>query len=80
VNDRASPISRVFTVIVVLSALAGCGGGYSTQEAYARCEEERTVKVTMTDESFAECVACYENCGSDCEAAGASPETYSCPE
>ena len=64
--------------IAALACIAACGG-YSTQEAYDRCEEERTVKPTVTDEAFAQCVACYEDCGNDCVAQGTSPESYLCP-
>lgn len=66
--------------LVVGSPLAGCGGGYSTQEAYDRCEQERKVKITVTDASFTECVACYEDCGNDCTGTGTTPEHYRCPE
>jgi hypothetical protein len=72
-------MSRIACLVLLLSSAMGCGGGYSTQEADARCKQERTNKPTLTDESFAQCVACFEDCGADCEAAGSTPEQYACP-
>lgn len=86
---KTSLRSRCFTARRALAALAGlsalvvasaCGDGYSTQDAYERCQQERHVKATVTDAAFTECVACHEDCGLECRAAGSSPERYSCPE
>lgn len=60
--------------------LAGCDGGLSTQEAIVRCDQERTSKATVTDESYQECLTCYEECGDDCKALDTSPETYTCED
>ena len=52
-----------------------CGDHYTTQEAYAVCEELKALTTTMSDQDFAECVACHEDCGDECE----TPE-FTCPE
>ncbi|MFO0756152.1 MAG: hypothetical protein U0359_06655 [Byssovorax sp.] len=59
--------------------LAGCDSGYTTQEAYARCEIEQKNSTTVTDDSFKSCVACFEQCGDTCAAQGKVPEEYACP-
>ena len=68
----------ILATLGITACLAACGG-YSTQEAYARCEQERSTKQTVDDDAFKQCVACHEDCGLDCEAAGTSPEQYACP-
>lgn len=62
-----------------VAALCACGG-YSTQEANRACEDERARNPTITDESFALCVACYETCGEECTSVADSPPTYVCPD
>ncbi len=70
-----------YLAALVLAATAvGCGGHASTQEANARCRDEQRTKNTVTDEAFAQCVACFEDCGDDCQAMGETPERYACPE
>jgi hypothetical protein len=67
-------------LILVALGLSACGGRFSTQEAVERCDIERANKLTVTDEVYDACVACFEDCGEDCAAAGSTPETYRCPE
>ena len=61
--------------------LAGCGDGYTTQEAYATCREILP-PATEEDEPevFTDCVACHENCGTDCNSEATSPTTFTCPD
>jgi hypothetical protein len=65
--------------LIAAALLAGCGNHLSTQEANVECQQERERKPDLTDDDFAECVACFEECGNTCEAQGTSPETYACP-
>lgn len=81
--DRRIPalLAALLSTLAVGASVGGCGGGgYTTQEAYDRCEQERKTKNTVTDASFTECVACYEDCGADCQGTGTTPEHYRCPE
>jgi hypothetical protein len=64
-----------------LVVLAGCGSHYSTQEAYDICTSNEARNPGATKDSFAQCVACYEECGSECApAAGTIPLVYECPQ
>ena len=71
----------IFALTMFALAAAGCQDHYSTQDAYAVCEDltDRN-PATNSPESFSDCVACYESCGEDCAQAGTSPETYVCPD
>jgi hypothetical protein len=75
---------RTHTMLLGLVALAlaaaACGDQFSTQEAYATCEDQLGRASQDTDDAiFAECVACYEDCGSDCTMTGDAPLTFVCP-
>ncbi|WP_437632719.1 hypothetical protein [Sorangium sp. So ce854] len=67
------------SALLSLVALAAGCGGLSTEEAQERCDRLRnTVPVCSTDESHAACVSCHEECGDDCEASTACPQTFAC--
>jgi hypothetical protein len=72
---------RVFgsvTFIMFLAVGAGCQG-YSKEKATVVCDQERTAKAQcVTDASFDQCVACYQECGNGCRAQALCPEEYSC--
>jgi hypothetical protein len=67
--------------IALTSALlvAGCGGGYSTQEANEICKEEQSRQGAVDEETLKLCIVCFEAC-TNCVLQGTSPETYTCPE
>jgi hypothetical protein len=66
---------------LALTLAAGCTEHFTTQEAYAICEElQEKGPSTATDASFADCVACHEDCGGECAPQGTAPETYACPD
>jgi hypothetical protein len=66
---------------VALSILFGCGDHYSTQEAYDICHEQLGRNPSAyAPETFAGCVACYEDCGAECASTGIAPAVYQCPE
>jgi len=67
-------------VSLLFAVIGGCGDHYSTQEANSRCQQERRTKNTLNDDSFKECVACFEDCGAECKALALSPEQYRCPD
>jgi len=67
------------SVIIFLLLMVGCGDHFSTQDAYAACESLLARVTTTTDEVFADCVACHEDCGSECEQGGSTPPTFTCP-
>ena len=53
-----------------------CGDHYTTQEADAVCEElKERISTLDNEETFAECVACHEDCGDECE----TPD-FTCPD
>lgn len=68
-----------FALILGATLLGACSGRLSTQDAAERCDIERENKLTITDEAYQACIACYEDCADDCTSAGTTPETYSCP-
>lgn len=73
---------KAFAFVVSLS-LVGCGG-FSTQEAMERCEEEETARAgggCFSATTYDSCTAAYEDCGSDAiPDEGSCPLTYSCAE
>lgn len=69
-----------FVLIVCGTSLVGCGSRFSTQEATDACEQllDR-INTAETDEQFNECVACFEDCGDDCQQQDTAPATFACP-
>lgn len=68
-------------VLLALSALAfGCGGGLSTEDAQAECDELRLRQQQCFEDTATinACVACFEDCGVDCDVSDACPATFSC--
>lgn len=76
-------ITRNFAIalFVCSASLIGCGSRYSTQEATEACDEllDR-INTAETDEQFNECVACFEDCGDDCQQQDTAPATFACPD
>lgn len=71
----------LFALTLLAVAASACQDHYSTQDAYAICQDQTDRNpATNPPESFADCVACYESCGDDCTQGGTSPETYTCPD
>ncbi|WP_438024856.1 hypothetical protein [Sorangium sp. So ce233] len=69
------------TALLSLVALAAGCGGLSTEESQQRCDQLRdAVPFCSTEESYAACVSCHEECGDDCAASTACPQTFSCAE
>jgi hypothetical protein len=72
--------TSISAIVAVASLIPGCGDQFTTQEAYAACEE-LIVAGPAGDppELFAECVACHEDCGSSCERKATTPARFECP-
>jgi hypothetical protein len=58
----------------------GCGGGYDEDEAQAVCNALVGNVDTAPSGLYAECVACYTECGDDCAMAESDPPQFNCPE
>lgn len=73
-----------FLLPVVLLALTACDGGFSDEEAQARCDQESTARNQgqnggcMTEEAMSECVAAYVECGEDVLILETCPTGFSC--
>lgn len=71
---------KLFAIAALVVAAAGCSENFSTQEAYSACEDLLGRQSQDTgDEEFADCVACYEDCGIDCTMTPEAPVTFECP-
>lgn len=70
----------LLTAFACASLVYGCGDQASTQEAYAICDGLTGNVGTSSEEAFVACVACHEDCGSDCAAVGAEAGYYACPD
>lgn len=79
-SDRFAPVRVAMIALGIALGLSACDQGYTTQEAVDRCDVEKKNKPTLTEKSYAECVACFESCGDDCTPEGGTPERYVCPE
>jgi hypothetical protein len=60
------------------STLAGCGGGYSSDEAKQVCDLEAS-KPCSDANTTDQCVSCFEECGRDCVVLESCPVQYACP-
>jgi hypothetical protein len=77
--DRASLTLLGATALVFVAAC----GGFSEEEAIERCDQEqaaRGAEACFNDVTYDQCVAAYEECGSDVEVAESCPPQYLCPE
>lgn len=77
-SHRSALVTSLAGAIAVVVALvaSACSNGLSTQDAYRACRALGQADATST--SFAECVACFEDCD-DCTPLGTTPETFGCP-
>ena len=69
------------SALTLAFGLAGCGDGFTTQQAYGTCRKVLPLSAEEdTPEVFADCVACHEDCGTSCNEQGTSPTTFTCPD
>ena len=69
-------------ITIAIAALSvGCGSGLSTEEATQRCDQERFIQgMLFTDDAYAQCLTCYEECGDECDRRSTTPPSFLCPE
>lgn len=79
--------SAAATFVFSLSAFAllgsGACGGFSTEEAEARCDQEAEARSgggCFTDVAYEECVAAFEECGGDVLINDGCPLSFTCAE
>ena len=68
------------SIAAITVGLLACGDQLTTQEAYAACDALVDVTLTSSEDAFDVCVACYEDCGNDCERVSADEGEFSCPD
>jgi hypothetical protein len=67
-------------LMITAAAALGCGSGLSVEDATIRCDQEKAAKAQfVTSAAYAQCIACYQECGDDCLIAATAPSSYSCP-
>lgn len=60
-------LAVVSMMVLVSVAAAGCGAGLSKEDADARCDQDKASLSHMySDEAYAQCEACYMECGDSC--------------
>jgi hypothetical protein len=75
-----APLVTSLSALLLGALFAGCGPGYSQQDAADYCEIEKANKTAcFTDAAFNQCIECLEECGAECVPAATCPATYSCP-
>jgi hypothetical protein len=70
--------TMIAPLFILCSLMLGCGG-YSSDEAKQVCDLERT-KPCQNDETYAACISCFEECGSDCATLESCPVQYACTQ
>jgi hypothetical protein len=72
-------VASSFSLSIV--SLAACGG-FSEEEATARCDQERAARGEQGcfgNVEYGKCKAAYEECGEDVTVVDGCPIAYSCP-
>lgn len=68
-----------FAIAILTSAC----GGFSTEEAEARCDAEQEARSgggCFDEIAYDACVAAYEECGSDANIDDSCPLSFTCPD
>lgn len=76
-------IPKILPTLALLTTLftGGCAEHFTTQEAYSTCEQLADAGAPIdTEEAFANCVSCYEDCGNACVLEASTPAVYACPD
>lgn len=69
------------SAMTFLSAMAGCSSGLSKEDADTRCDQEKaSLGAFFDDKVYANCEACFEQCGDTCVRHATSPISYSCDD
>ncbi len=75
--------TKILGTLAVLATLltSGCAEHFTTQEAYSTCEQLADAGAPIdSEEAFANCVSCYEDCGNACVLEASTPAVYACPD
>lgn len=70
-------LSVTFAGLLAAVFAPGCNG-LSLEEATERCEADRSRLLTCPEDTFGQCVSCYEECGNDCTLLDTQGQTASC--
>ncbi len=74
-------LSALALSVIATVAGAGCGGGYSEQDATDRCNIEKVNQAAcFNGDSYDACLSCFEECGDKCAVAESCPVQYVCPQ
>ncbi|WP_437526991.1 hypothetical protein WME79_41995 [Sorangium sp. So ce726] len=70
----------VVALVAVAGAVSGCGG-YDTEKAREVCAEHvGEVTSPALEASYADCMDCYQECGSDCAVMESFPPQFACSD
>ncbi|MFT3767211.1 MAG: hypothetical protein QM820_17070 [Minicystis sp.] len=70
-------LAAVSAVAFMSAMAAGCGAGLSKEDADIRCDQDKA-SLGFTDTVYAQCEACYMECGDDCIRYATTPISYGC--
>lgn len=73
----------VYVVGFTIAVLASACGGFSDEEATARCDQEEATRAgggCFTPSAYDECVAAYTECGEDVTIDDGCPPSFVCPD
>jgi hypothetical protein len=73
----------VAVVGLAIAVVTSACGGFSPEEAEARCDSEQEARDgggCFDGIAYEECVAAYEECGSDVNIDDSCPLTFTCPD
>jgi hypothetical protein len=79
--QSATRLALASSFILSLASLVGCGG-FSEEEATARCDQERAARGEQGcfgNVEYGKCKAAYEECGEDVTIVDGCPIAYNCP-
>ncbi|MBK6513507.1 MAG: hypothetical protein IPM79_19910 [Polyangiaceae bacterium] len=80
---RSTAATLVFTLAAFAMVGSASCGGFSTEEAEARCDQEAEARAgggCFTDAAYEQCVSAHEECGDDILIQESCPVSFSCGE
>ena len=82
-RPRLAAASLLVSLFVLLPFVSASCGGFSTEEAEARCDQEQLAREEggcFTEFTYDDCVAAFEECGEDVTIDDSCPLAFVCPE
>ena len=56
------------------------GSGLDEEEAKVRCDQEKAARgAFVTEEAYAQCMDCHQECGDDCRVSSDAVPQFTCP-